>query len=347
MRRRAYLALALALWACGRSGPPPEESASAPGSAPAAPSESSAPATPAPAEASAPSAAVANRVEPLNTPASVAVDRAQSAVNTGPILSEPERRRRFEERPVVPAPRLLPPRIATLGRIAGARLTGATHAVYGAPDSTPSAEDAKLELRLYGQTPAVEAALRTALVEAQLLAADAPLPTGSVELQGARWRLHISLFRAPEGEPREHRVDFSWRRDALDVTLTSDCDRPRAVEPPPELPAWLRPLLEQTSTRRVVGSRAVNEAEGRRADVVLMFHNGELHDNHLGRIVEAAQKAGYRLTAGEGTNVQAWKRGRETLNVQPARRGDVPLGCKALAPLLELVLRTTIDEVKP
>jgi|GEM_PF-2883467 len=341
------MTLALALAACDRSGAAPESApVVAPGvEAPAVGSE--APATTPLATSGAPSAAAADIVEPVNTPTSAAVDRTQTAVNAGPLLGEPERRKRFEARPVVPAPRLLSPRVAPLSRVPGARLTGATYAVYGAPGDTPSAEDAKLELRLYGQTPEVEAKLRAALIEAKLIAADAPLPTGPVELQGARWSVHMSLLRAPAGEPREHRVDFSWRRDALDVKLTSDCERPRAVEPPPELPAWLRPLLDQTSTRRVVGSRAVSEAEGRRADVVLLFHNGEIHDNHLGRVVEAARKAGFRLTAGEGSNTQAWKRGRETLFIQPARRGDVPLGCKAVGPLLELVLRTSLDEVNP
>ena len=337
------LALTVALGACERGGSPPESAPAPPESAAPAPAKTSSAA----AESSTPTSAPLDVVEPVSAPASVAVDRDQPAVNGGPIVGEPERRQRFEARPVVPAPRLLPQRFSALTRVAGARLTGATYAVYGAPADTPSAEDAKLELRLYGQTPAVEATLRAALVEAKLIGPEAPLPTDTVETQGARWRLHMSLLRAPAGEPREHRVDFSWRRDALEVTQTSDCDKPRAVEAAPELPTWLRPLLEQTSTRRVVGSRAVHEAEGRRADVVLLFHNGEIHDNHLGRVVEAARKAGFSLTAGEGTNIQAWKRGRETLHIQPARRGDVPLGCKAVGPLLELVLRTTLDEVKP
>jgi hypothetical protein len=120
-------------------------------------------------------------------------------VNGGPIVGEPERRKRFDARPVVPAPRLLPQRLSALTRAADARLTGATYAVYGAPADTPSAEDAKLELRLYGQTPAIEATLRAALVEAKLIGPEAPLPTDTVEIQGARWRLHMSLLRAPAG----------------------------------------------------------------------------------------------------------------------------------------------------
>jgi hypothetical protein len=215
------------------------------------------------------------------------------------VLPEPERRARFEARPVVVAPALLPKRFQALSGLAGGRLTGATYARQTAWEKAPNAEEVQLEVRLFGLTPEVEKTLLQGLRTAGLLKADEGLPPEPIEQDTLRWHVRVSPLRAPVESPREHRIDFSWRRAPTTPDAAPECAKPLATDPPPELPAWLTNLVQTGSTRRLVASRTVHEAESDRAEGVLLFHNGESNDDHVGKLAKAAKAAGFTLAVGE------------------------------------------------
>lgn len=325
----------LALWgvlvsACGTPSEPAEPKATpsvAPASAAAPPTE-------------APTLVIArpsppDRVAPVES-APADLSRVP-ALNSGPVLPEPERRARFEARPVVVAPALLPKRFQALSGLAGGRLTGATYARQTAWEKAPNAEEVQLEVRLFGLTPEVEKTLLQGLRTAGLLKADEGLPPEPIEQDTLRWHVRVSPLRAPVESPREHRIDFSWRRAPTTPDAAPECAKPLATDPPPELPAWLTNLVQTGSTRRLVASRTVHEAESDRAEGVLLFHNGESNDDHVGKLAKAAKAAGFTLAVGEFGNEQTWKRGQETFHFRPAPAARLSLGCLVRGPLLELV----------
>ncbi len=326
----------LAVWgvlvsACGSPSEPADPTA-APSTAPAS---VAAPTTAAPTTVIA-RPSPPDRVEPVG---SAPTDLARApALNGGPVLAEPERRARFEARPVVVAPALLPKRFAALAGLAGGRLTGATYARQTAWEKAPNAEEVQLEVRLFGLTPEVEQTVLRGLRAAGLLKPDEPLPAEPVVQDTLRWHVRINPLRAPVDSPREHRIDFSWRRAPTTPDAAPECAKPLATDPPPELPAWLSDLLRTGSTRRLVATRSVHEAESDRAEGVLLFHNGESNDDHVGKLAKAAKAAGFSLAVGEFGNEQTWKRGDETFHFRPAPASSLSLGCLIRGPLLELVL---------
>lgn len=282
--------------------------------------------------------------DPAPPPRAPAAESAPEAPPSAPLSApvgqganapdEATRRATWQGRATVSAPKALSNRWQRALRGLDGRLVSIEHGLRtGQPQPR---EHLAFTVRLFGLDAEVDARISQTLAQLKLWPADRPLPEDTFEIEEAqaRWQIDIGRFKAPEGQPREHRLSVQWRALSPTPDDAPKCRKPSPVELPELTPRWLTRPLHNESTRRRILSEQAQSPEARALRVVMLYHNGYAHDGHVGELAQAAQAAKLKLVEGSGAR-QRWQGERQTLSWQPTG-ADPQIGCTPRGPMLQI-----------
>lgn len=219
------------------------------------------------------------------------------------------------------------------------RLVGVRHESRSRLGGPFAARAVALRLRLFG----TEAEL-TDRLRARAQALELPglpksgLPTEAVTRGPVAWSIKRHPLIAPEGEPREERVELSWRRTPPTPPERAKCKKPPSLTPPTALPRWLQRWSARGTARRLVYAEIQRGfGEGSKSTLRVHFRNGEAHDENVGFLTTYARKAGFALVEGEG-NTQRWRHpDGATMRFAPYPDPELQIGCIPAGPVLEVI----------
>ena len=275
-----------------------------------------------PVSASKPTTRVAKEVsKPIAKPAKPTDTPAKAAA----------RRERFEVREAAHIPPELPPAWRTLISATRARPTDVRVEWRSGPK--PSLRRLHLTLNLWGKDAEVDARLLTALTAAGL--PSDTLPTAAVTVKNEEWRVNIDRFMAPEGVPRETQATITWRRTVPLAKGAKKCRNPKPVAAPRGLPSWLVQLTKRRSTRQRIAAGVDSDKKGTWRTQRVLFHNGFVHDEFIGKITKAVKSRGFHLAMGHGTR-QTWSLPNGAQVEWLPDPDDLELGCILGGPVLVL-----------
>ncbi len=259
---------------------------------------------------------------------------------TVPALDE--RRARFEKRKTVEIPESLPKPwrrfLTTLrARLTRVEILSSTHA-----QDWRGHRSQVLHFRLFGTKADIESRLMDGFRSLKLPGIENGIPQEPVDAFPVEWSVDLNYLRAPKGSPREARVVLTWSRKAKERDAKERCRKPKPVTVPNGTPKWLMAVTEKRTTRRrIVGESLASPGE-RGIRIYMLYRNGFAHDEHVGALVTAALRNGFKHVSGSGPRQEYQSPHGALLSWSPVV-GDLNLGCRIEGP----VLMIDYDEKKP
>lgn len=244
-----------------------------------------------------------------------------------------QRKAQFEARSEVSLPDSLPKGLKALPKKLQAKVTRVVDENRARVGKGDPWREILMEIRLFGEDDAVDAALLDGLKDLAWPGFSGALPEAPVKEGEVTWDLQRFRLKAKTPGARETRAVLTFKREPQTPKNARKCKKPISLEFK-IAPEWLQKATAQTSTRRRVAVREEISAEERKISCLLFFQIGESHDEGVGRLMQAARDAGLSKVSGEGPR-QLWKGPSGTLRLEPSK-GDLGLGCSIQGPVLQV-----------
>jgi hypothetical protein len=249
------------------------------------------------------------------------------------------RKARFEQRLAVELPPSLPNGWKHLVKTLGARPTAVRHAWRSRTAPGGTWREIALTLRMFGPDEATEQALLSALRTVGVAGLGDALPDAPVEVGTERWSIERFPLVAPPGAPRESRVEIRWARVPPEPSEPERCRKVPGVDPPSDAPAWFRGWAKTGATRRTVGASVRREAKSgqiqQEVGLHVLYRNGWVHDEAVGKLTAAAGRGGLKTVEGSGPR-QRLEGAGGVLQMRPWP-DPLHLGCEIRGPVLHAV----------